>query len=92
MMRGSKNITKVIEAVLSELVNEYEIEFDVNGFTDIDELLTKLNNKGVKITRNDIERSILNSYKQVFSINKDGSKIRANPGPSITFDTDHRDG
>jgi putative RNA 2'-phosphotransferase len=78
-MKKQKDINKTLYNALHEQPETFEIKLDIDGYTDVDELISKLDEKGVKVSVNDIKRTIKESGKGQINASKDGSKIRINP-------------
>ena len=62
------------------------LTLDAQGWADVDELLSKANQHGVKLTRALLNEVVAHNDKQRFAFNADGTRLRANQGHSIKID------
>ncbi len=62
------------------------LTLDAQGWADVDELLSKANRHGVKLTRLMLAEVVAQNDKQRFAFNADGTRVRANQGHSIQID------
>lgn len=56
------------------------------GWVDVDALLTAARDRGVQISRTDLNEVVASNDKQRFAISADGLRIRANQGHSVSVD------
>jgi putative RNA 2'-phosphotransferase len=85
-----KRISKLLSLVLRHKPEVIGIEVDKNGWTDAIELISKVNEhtNEVSLTYPSLCQMVLDNNKQRFTLNADGSKIRANQGHSIDVDVE----
>jgi len=62
------------------------LQLDENGWAQVDDLITGINKKGVRLDRPLLEEVVKQNDKQRFIISDDGLRIRANQGHSINID------
>jgi len=79
----NKNISKFLSLVLRHQPEKLNLSLDTAGWTEVNDLLQKLNNKGYEVDRAKLEEVVATNDKQRFAFSKDGTKIRANQGHSI---------
>ncbi len=79
-------ISKFLSLVLRHKPETIGIDLDVNGWTDTDILLTKLNQNGWSIDFKTLKSVVETNAKQRFAFNSTLTKIRANQGHSIEVD------
>ena len=82
-----KKISKALSYWLRHNPDDIEISLDINGWTNVDELIEKSN---IEFDLDDLKHVVENSNKQRFSLNKrhvlkgdDKYFIRANQGHSV---------
>lgn len=88
-MSDKKYITKLskfLSLVLRHKPDTIGIELDVNGWTDVNVLLEKMNSNGKPIDFKTLEVVLETNNKKRFSFNEDKTLIRANQGHSIEID------
>lgn len=78
-----KRSSKFLSLVLRHKPEEIGISLDQNGWTDVKVLLSKLQSKGIRLTKQDLTQLVETNDKKRFAFNADGSKIRANQGHSL---------
>ncbi len=76
-------ISKFLSRVLRHKPKAIGITLDEAGWIDVDELLRAMEAAGKPLTRAVLEEVVQTNDKQRFSFSEDGTKIRANQGPSI---------
>lgn len=82
-MSQLKNISKFLSLVLRHKPEEIGLELDQNGWANVDELLMKINNKGISIDFEILEEVVTNNDKQRFTFDDTYTRIRANQGHSL---------
>ncbi len=75
-----KSLSKRLSFVLRHKPESIGVVLDENGYTDVAELIEKLNNNGIKIDFFALETIVENDAKNRYSFNADKTKIRANYG------------
>ncbi|MBR9859403.1 RNA 2'-phosphotransferase [bacterium] len=83
---SEKQISKLLSLVLRHSPETIGIELDQQGWTNVNHLITKVNEYGTEIKLDQLKAVVANSDKQRFSFNEDGTKIRANQGHSVPID------
>lgn len=78
MKKDNKSISKFLSLVLRHKPEEIDITLDGEGWTDVKELLYKLN-----LPRKRLEQVVATNDKKRFEFNDDGTRIRASQGHSI---------
>lgn len=79
-------ISKFLSKVLRHEPGMIGLILDAQGWTDIDELLTKAAGHRQRISRDLLNRIVSENEKQRFAISPDGLRIRANQGHSVSVD------
>lgn len=80
------SISKFLSLVLRHHPQVIGISLDTGGWTDVDVLLQKMQEKGWNINREILEDVLATNPKQRFSLNEDRTRIKANQGHSVTID------
>lgn len=83
MEKQLKHISKFISLVLRHKPEEIGLQLNDNGWASVDELIRKLNDRGVEIDINILNNVVETNDKERFSFNEDKTMIRANQGHSI---------
>jgi putative RNA 2'-phosphotransferase len=78
--------SKFLSLVLRHQPGKIGLTLDAQGWADVDELLTKANQHGVKLTRPMLNEVVSQNDKQRFAFSADGTRLRANQGHSIKID------
>jgi putative RNA 2'-phosphotransferase len=76
-------ISKFLSLVLRHKPETVGIALDENGWTDVEILLLKLNQNGLKIDKSLLEHIVETNTKKRFAFNEAHDKIRANQGHSV---------
>ena len=84
--RRQKRISKFLSYVLRHHPDSIGIELNRQGWTDVEELLRKAGQRGMRITLDELRTVVKENDKQRFSFSKDSMRIRANQGHSIEVD------
>jgi len=88
-MNTTKNtvkLSKFLSLVLRHKPQTIGIELDGNGWTEVKDLLQKMNDYGKFIDLKTLKVVVENNDKKRFAFNESGTKIRANQGHSIKID------
>ncbi|WP_343693786.1 RNA 2'-phosphotransferase [Chitinophaga sp.] len=83
---NQKEKSKFLSLILRHQPELIGLQLDINGWADVDTLLSLAAARGKRITRQELENIVAESDKQRFAFNDDRSKIRANQGHSIQVD------
>ena len=78
-----KHISKFMSLVLRHKPEEIGLQLDENGWVNVEELIEKINAKGIKTTLEIINTIVETNDKKRFAFNEDKTMIRANQGHSI---------
>lgn len=81
-----KHISKFLSLVLRHKPAEIGLHLVEEGWANVDELLEKLNGKGMNVDFPTLKQVIVTNDKQRFILNETADKIRANQGHSIAID------
>lgn len=76
----------MLSLVLRHQPEAIGIQLDNNGWTDVDELIKKMNGHGILLDFDLLEEVVVTNDKKRFSFNDDLTRIRANQGHSIEVD------
>jgi putative RNA 2'-phosphotransferase len=80
------HISKFLSLVLRHQPETINIQLDPNGWTDVNELITKANNYGIKFDREILNHIVETNSKKRFAFNDSLDKIRASQGHSLSVD------
>ena len=88
MSKGSDHITisKFLSLVLRHKPETIGIELDQNGWTDVDTLLEKSNNYGIKLDNLTLKYIVETNSKKRFAFNDTFNRIRASQGHSVEIE------
>ena len=81
----TKTISKFLSLILRHQPEVIGITLDENGWTDVDELIAKMNAKGHRISFDQLEEVVITNDKQRFAFSEDYNKIRASQGHSVNI-------
>lgn len=85
-----KNRSKYLSKLLRHAPDMLDLTLDTNGWTSIDTLLQRWNQKApayvLPFDRTMLEQVVADNDKQRFAISEDGTLIRANQGHSVQID------
>lgn len=81
-----KDISKYLSLVLRHQPQKLGIILDEAGWTYVEELLEKMEKKGIHVNLNLLRQVVDNNDKKRFAFNHDFTKIRASQGHSISID------
>ncbi len=79
-------ISKFLSLILRHRPDTIGIFLDKNGWVDVDELIERVNQACISLTKELVELVVATNDKQRFALSEDGTKIRANQGHSIPID------
>ena len=88
MEKQLKHISKFMSLVLRHKPEEIGLQLDENGWTSVEELITKMNENGVSVDRETINKVVETNDKKRFAFNEDETLIRASQGHSIDIELD----
>lgn len=80
-----KSVSKFLSLILRHQPEVIGITLDENGWTDVDELIAKMNTKGHRISFDELEEVVETNDKQRFAFSDDYNKIRASQGHSVNI-------
>lgn len=78
--------SKFLSLVLRHRPETIQLELDENGWTNVQELLQKINLHAFELTLSELKTVVANNTKQRFSFSDDQVRIRANQGHSLNVD------
>ena len=84
--KGTTRISKFLSLVLRHKPETIDIVLDDNGWTDVNTLIQKSANKGVRFDLPTLQHIVDTNAKKRFAFNDALDKIRANQGHSIEID------
>lgn len=79
-------ISKFLSLVLRHQPETITIQLDKNGWTDVNELIEKANNYGIKFDRETLNHIVATNPKKRFAFNHTLDKIRASQGHSVEIE------
>lgn len=79
------NLGKFLSLVLRHKPETIGLQLDVNGWTEVQTLLDKMNDHGKKINFQTLVEIVENNGKQRYAFDEKRSRIRANQGHSIAI-------
>ena len=83
MSKQLKNISKVLSLVLRHEPEYIGIEVNEQGWVNVNDLIEKLNQKGIVADKATIQEVVATNDKKRFAFNEDKTMIRASQGHSI---------
>lgn len=86
MSKNEVTISKFLSLVLRHQPELIGIILDQNGWTDVNELIEKANNYGIKLDRQALNHIVETNPKKRFSFNENLDKIRASQGHSVEIE------
>jgi putative RNA 2'-phosphotransferase len=81
--KQSLHLSKLLSYILRHKPEAYEIVLDENGYTNVDELINKLNAHNENISFEILQHIVDTNNKKRFAFNDDLTKIRASQGHSV---------
>jgi len=88
MEHNLKHISKFMSLVLRHKPEEIGLNMNENGWVNVQELIAKMNQKGLAVNDDLINKIVQTNDKKRFVFNEDKTLIRANQGHSIDIDLD----
>ncbi|WP_207434743.1 RNA 2'-phosphotransferase [Sabulibacter ruber] len=85
---NDKDVSKFLSLVLRHKPEKLGITLDPNGWANVEELLNKMQQKGMPVDLEQLQRVVATNNKQRFAFNADQTKIRANQGHSVQVDVE----
>ena len=79
-------LSKFLSLVLRHKPEEIGLTLDPNGWAGVEELLRLANARGKRLTRELLERIVVENDKKRFAFSTDGQRIRASQGHSVEID------
>ncbi len=86
MSKNEINISKFLSLVLRHQPETIGIQLDKNGWTDVNELIEKANNYGIKFDKETLNHIVATNSKKRFAFNDTLDKIRASQGHSVEIE------
>lgn len=83
---NTKRISKFLSLILRHKPEALPINLDEQGWGDLDEIIEKMQRKGMEVDQSIIESVVANNDKQRFRLDLSNRRIRANQGHSIDID------
>lgn len=80
------HISKFLSLVLRHQPETISIQLDQNGWTDVNELIEKANDYGIKFDKDTLKHIVATNSKKRFAFNETLDKIRASQGHSIEIE------
>ncbi len=85
-LKDNKRTSKFLSLVLRHAPEKIGLELDNAGWTNVQDLLSKMNQHGHTIDFETLESVVETNQKKRFGFNADKTKIRANQGHSIQIE------
>jgi len=82
----NNKISKFLSLILRHSPEKIGLELDSAGWTNVDDLLTKMNSNGQSINFDILQFIVETNKKKRFGFNSDKTQIRANQGHSIKIE------
>ncbi len=83
MEKELKHISKLMSLVLRHKPGEIGLTIDEQGWARVDELISKMNDKGIAVNFEIIDQVVATNDKKRFAFNESKTLIRASQGHSI---------
>ena len=83
---NNKHISKFLSLVLRHQPEALGVTLDKEGWTPVNELLEKMQQKGMKVDLPKLQEVVATNDKKRFAFSADGTKIRASQGHSLPVD------
>ncbi|MBS1572622.1 MAG: RNA 2'-phosphotransferase [Bacteroidetes bacterium] len=80
------HLSKFLSLVLRHQPETISIQLDQNGWTDVNELIEKATNYGVKFDKETLKHIVATNSKKRFAFNDTLDKIRASQGHSVDIE------
>lgn len=81
-MSASTKASRLLSFVLRHKPEDFGIELEGQGWTDVEALLVAFNQRGIALTRPLLDNIVAQDGKGRYSYSEDGHRIRANQGHS----------
>lgn len=81
-----KNLSKFLSLILRHKPEELGIKLDREGWASVEEILEKMQARGMQVNLSMIQEVVRENNKQRFKLSQDCTQIRANQGHSIKVD------
>lgn len=81
--RENIQISKLLSLILRHTPDKFDVKLDDAGWTNVEELLSKINAQGQEINFEILDHIVKTNSKQRFAFNDDKTEIRANQGHSV---------
>lgn len=85
-MKDPKGASKLLSLVLRHDPGKLGLTLDAHGYVGVDELLTALQQRGVPLSRDELDTLVAQNDKQRFAFSQDRARIRASQGHSLDVD------
>lgn len=86
MNKHEQKLSRFLSLVLRHKPEEIGLELDPQGWASVDDLLSRLEQYGKKLTLEGLQRIVAENNKKRFAFSDDGKSIRASQGHSIEID------
>lgn len=86
MSKNEINISKFLSLVLRHQPETIAITLDQNGWANVNDLIEKANNYGIKFDRETLNHIVATNPKKRFAFNDTLDKIRASQGHSVEIE------
>lgn len=86
MDKNSANISRFLSLVLRHQPEKIGLHLDENGWADVQELITRMNDHAMTLDLPTLQRVVATNDKKRFAFSEDGSRIRALQGHSVNID------
>ena len=86
MEKQLKHISKLMSLVLRHQPEAIGLQLDENGWANVQELITKMNDNGTSVDIATLTMAVETNDKKRFAFNEHKTMIRANQGHSIAVD------
>lgn len=86
MSKNEINISKFLSLVLRHQPETIAITLDQNGWADVNDLIEKANNYGIKFDKETLNHIVATNPKKRFAFNDTLDKIRASQGHSVEIE------
>ncbi|QMW05558.1 RNA 2'-phosphotransferase [Spirosoma foliorum] len=90
MSNNETNISRFLSLVLRHQPEIIGIQLDQNGWTDVNELIERSNNYGIKFDREILNHIVATNSKKRFAFNETLDKIRASQGHSVAIELGYK--
>jgi putative RNA 2'-phosphotransferase len=84
--KNLKHISKLMSLVLRHQPEEIGLHLNENGWANVEELIQKINQKGIIVDHKTLTLVVETNDKKRFAFNEEGTMIRASQGHSIAVE------